>query len=380
MSLPLTGITVVALEHAIAAPFCTRQLADLGARVIKIERIKEGDFARHYDDRVLGQSSHFVWANRSKQSVALDLKEPASRRVLDALVANADVLVQNLGPGAASRLGLSFETLRADYPRLIVCDVSGYGSEGKYRDKKAYDLLIQAEAGLLSISGTKHAPCKSGISIADIAAGMYAYSGILTALIQRQRTGLGSHVNVSMLESLVEWMGYPLYYAFNGASPPTREGSAHASIYPYGPFDTKDGTVIFAIQNEREWESFCRIVLQQPHLSTSSNFRSNALRHKNREYLQTLISDVFEKCTTAAVERMLEEARIANGRMNDMHAVWDHPQLKETGKWAEVETPNGLIPALLPPAQNSSFDFVMGAVPKLGQHTERIMHELGLFD
>src|SRR5215203_2227951 len=258
MTRPLDGITVVTLEHAIAAPFCTRQLADLGARVIKVERPRAGDFARSYDTRVRGLSSHFVWTNRSKESIALDVKHAGARAVLDALVARADVLVQNLAPGASARLGLDHATLHAAHPRLIVCDISGYGSDGPYRDRKAYDLLIQSESGFLSVTGTPDEPAKAGCSIADIAAGMYAYTNILAALIERQKTGRGCRIDVSMLESMVEWMSYPLYYAMDGAAPPPRAGAAHATIYPYGPFPAGDGrTVMLGLQNEREWEAFC---------------------------------------------------------------------------------------------------------------------------
>src|ERR1700712_2667523 len=264
MTRPLDGITVVTLEHAIAAPFCTRQLADLGARVIKVERPGTGDFARAYDDRVNGMASHFVWTNRSKESLTLDVKQPVAAEVLARLLKGADVLVQNLAPGAAARLGLSYDALKESHPRLIVCDISGYGDDGPYRDKKAYDLLIQSESGFLSVTGSQDEPAKAGCSIADIAAGMYAYSSILAALIQRGKTGHGSHIDVSMLESMVEWMNYPMYYAFEGAEPPPRAGAAHATIYPYGPFTAGDGVaVMLGLQNEREWTVFCELVLQQ---------------------------------------------------------------------------------------------------------------------
>src|SRR5690554_3253107 len=281
---PLDGITVVTLEHAVAAPFCTRQLADLGARVIKIERPQVGDFARAYDTRVRGLSSHFVWTNRSKESVTLDLKHPEGMEILHRLVAKADVLVQNLAPGAAARLGMSFETLHERYPQLIVCDISGYGSDGPYRDKKAYDLLVQSESGFLSVTGSADEPAKAGCSIADISAGMYAYSNILAALVQRGKTGKGSHIDVSMLESMVEWMGFPMYYAFDGAEPPPRAGAAHATIFPYGPFVVGDGaSVMLGLQNEREWAAFCEGVLEQPALAKDERFSSNSQRVKNRE-------------------------------------------------------------------------------------------------
>ena len=299
---PLDGITVVSLEHAIAAPFCTRQLADLGARVIKVERHAGGDFARAYDQRVRGQSSHFVWTNRSKESLALDLKQPAAQAVLSQLLGAADVLVQNLAPGAAARMGLDYATLEPMHPRLIVCDISGYGEDGPYRDKKAYDLLIQAEAGMLSVTGTPDDPSKAGNSIADIAAGMYAYSGILSALLLRGRTGQGSHIDVSMLEALGEWMGYPLYYAFEGAPPPPRTAASHASIYPYGPFPTGDGdTVMLGLQNEREWKLFCAEVLQAAELASDPRFDSNALRNENRAPLKALIVEAFAPLDAAQV-------------------------------------------------------------------------------
>src|SRR5213592_4927345 len=276
---PLDGTLVVSLEHAIAEPFCTRQLADLGARVIKIERPGVGDFARAYDERVRGLSSHFVWVNRSKESLTLDLKQPRAQEVLRKLIARADVLVQNLAPGAAARLGLGGDALRSRHPRLIVCDISGYGADGPYRDKKAYDLLIQSEAGFLSVTGTADEPSKAGPSIADIAAGMYAYTNILAALIQRDRTGRGQRIDVSMLESLTEWMSYPLYYAHEGAPPPPRTGAAHATIYPYGPFPAGDGKIVMlGLQNEREWSVFCDKVLHNAALATDSRFASNSKR------------------------------------------------------------------------------------------------------
>ena len=378
MTRPLDGITVVSLEHAIAAPFCTRQLADLGARVIKVERPGTGDFARAYDQRVRGEASHFVWTNRSKESLALDLKEPPALNALNALIASADVLVQNLAPGAAARMGLSWEVLHAKHPKLIVCDISGYGDDGPYRDKKAYDLLIQAEAGMLSVTGTPDTPSKAGNSMADIAAGMYAYSGILAALLQRSRTGEGSHIDVSMLESLAEWMNYPMYYAFEGAEPPPRTGASHASIYPYGPFATRDGAVILGVQNEREWAMFCEKVLGDATLAADARFNSNAQRNKNRAELQALILATFGKMDTVQVEQRLDEAQIANARMNDMAGLWAHPQLKARERWRTVGSPAGDIPALLPPGRNNSFEYRMDPVPAVGEHTEAILRELGM--
>lgn len=375
---PLDGITVVTLEHAIAAPFCTRQLADLGARVIKVERPGGGDFARAYDERVKGLASHFVWSNRSKESLTLDVKHAEAQKVLAHLLENADVLVQNLAPGAAARLGLSFDALHEKHPRLIVCDISGYGDDGPYRDKKAYDLLIQSESGFLSITGSPDQPAKAGCSIADIAAGMYAYSSILTALIQRGRTGKGSRIDVSMLESMVEWMSYPLYYAFDGANPPPRAGASHATIYPYGPFEAGDGKIVMlGLQNEREWAAFCRTVLQQPDLASDERFSSNSRRTAHQQQLQGLIGEVFSSITSEQLIARLEEAQIANARMNAMHEVWDHPQLKARQRWTQVATPNGPIPALLPPGRTDAFTPRMDAVPALGQHTEAILEELG---
>jgi itaconate CoA-transferase len=375
---PLEGITVVTLEHAIAAPFCTRQLADLGARVIKVERPGSGDFARAYDERVRGLASHFVWTNRSKESLTLDVKQAAAQDVLGKLIEGADVLVQNLAPGAAARLGLSYEALQPRHPRLIVCDISGYGSDGPYRDKKAYDLLIQSEAGFLSVTGTPDDPAKAGCSIADIAAGMHACSSILSALIQRGRTGRGSRIDVSMLESMVEWMSYPLYYAFDGAMPPPRAGAANATIYPYGPFPAGDGkTVMLGLQNEREWAVFCDKVLRRPELAADERFSSNSRRTEQREALRAIIVESFAALSAEQVIERLDDAQIANAHMNDMHDVWQHPQLKARGRWTDVPTPAGPVPALLPPGATDAYTPRMDAVPALGEHTQAILAELG---
>ena len=375
---PLDGITVVTLEHAIAAPFCTRQLADLGARVIKIERPGVGDFARAYDERARGMASHFVWTNRSKESLTLDVKHSQADAILDKLLEGADVLVQNLAPGAAARLGLSYARLRIKFPRLIVCDISGYGADGPYRDKKAYDLLIQSESGFLSITGSSEEPAKAGCSIADIAAGMYAYTNILAALIQRGKTGEGCNIDVSMLESMTEWMSYPLYYAMDGASPPPRAGAAHATIYPYGPFSAGDGgTVMLGVQNEREWQAFCTQVLCQPELVDDARFSSNSRRAAARAELGAIIRQAFAALSAAQVCERLDAAQIANARMNDMHEVWAHAQLQARGRWVEVDTPAGAMPALLPPGVPSAYTARMDAVPALGQHTDAILAELG---
>ena len=378
MTRPLDNITVVSLEHAIAAPFCTRQLADLGARVIKVERPGQGDFARAYDDRANGLASHFVWVNRSKESLALDLKQPAALAVLKDLLAGADVLVQNLAPGAAARMGLGYDALRSAFPRLIVCDISGYGNDGPYRDKKAYDLLIQSEAGYLSVTGTPEEPCKSGNSIADIAAGMYAYSSILAALLQRQQTGEGSHIDVSMLECLAEWMGFPLYYAYDGAPPPPRSGASHATIYPYGPFEAGDGkSVMLGLQNEREWKAFCEQVLLRPALAEDPLYASNAQRNENRAALRALILKEFGELTAAEVIERLERAKIANAQVNTMADLWSHPQLKARDRLGQVDTPVGPITALLPPGRNNSFRYRMDPIPAVGEHTEGILRQLG---
>lgn len=378
MTRPLDGITVISLEHAVAAPFATRQLADLGARVIKVERPGGGDFARGYDQRVRGQSSHFTWLNRNKESLALDVKQTEAKAALLQLLKTADVLVQNLAPGAAARMGLSYEALKGHNPRLIVCDISGYGANGPYRDKKAYDLLIQSEAGFLSVTGTPETPSKSGISVADIAAGMYAYTNILSALLLRGKTGEGSHIDVSMLEAMGEWMGYPMYYAFDGAPPPPRTGASHASIYPYGPFAAGDGgTVMLGLQNEREWQAFCEQVLRRPEVAVDARFCSNAARNQHRDELQALILQEFATLTAAQVVERLDAAGIANARVNDMAGLWAHPQLAARERWREVDTPAGRIPALLPPGVSSAFEYRMEQVPAVGQHNAAILAELG---
>jgi itaconate CoA-transferase len=375
---PLEGITVVALEHVIAGPFCTRQLADLGARVIKIERPGVGDPARAYDDRVHGMSSHFVWTNRSKESITLDLKQEAARRIVDQLLEHADVLVQNLAPGAAARMGYAYDALKDRYPRLIVCDISGYGADGPYRDKKAYDLLIQSESGLLSVTGSPERPSKAGCSIADIASGMYAYTNILAALIRRGRTGTGCRIDISMLESMAEWMSFPLYYAYDGAEPPVRAGASHATIYPYGPFPAGDGKVVMlGLQNEREWAVFCDKVLEQPALETDPRFSSGPKRSAARTQLFDLIAQAFSTLTAAQIVERLDAAQIGNARMNDMREVWDHAQLAARKRWAEVDTPVGKIRAMRPPGMPEDFDPRMDPIPAIGQHTEAILGELG---
>lgn len=371
-------MTVVALEQAVAAPFATRQLAELGARVVKIERPGEGDFARAYDQNIRGMSAYFVWLNRGKQSLTLDLKQPAGGEIMRRLLAKADIFIQNLAPGATDRLGLSAAVLAPDFPQLIVCDISGYGDSGPYRDKKAYDLLIQSEAGLLSITGTPEQPSKTGISVADICTGMYAYSGILTALLQRARTGKGSRVEVAMFEALCEWMIQPLLYAHFTGKRLQRSGADHVSIVPYGRFTAADGKdVMMGIQNEREWVQFCEQVLDRPELARDSRFNSNSRRLANREALLALVHEVFGSMSAAALVARLDRANIANARMNAMDEVWDHPQLAARGRWTQMGSPVGAVPVLRPPATHSDFEPEIGAVPAVGEHTLPILGELG---
>ncbi len=375
---PLEGITVLSLEQAVAAPFATRQLADLGARVIKIERPGVGDFARGYDATVMGESSHFVWLNRSKESLTLDVKHPNAAEVLRRLLNQADVFVQNLAPGATGRLGLSTKALRREYPRLVVCEISGYGSSGPYRDRKAYDLLVQAEAGLLSITGTPEEQVKVGIAVADIAAGMYAYSGVLTALLMRDRTGEGAALEVSMLEALGEWMSYPMYYGVYGGTAPQRSGARHAVIAPYGPFAGGDGEVVYlGIQNEREWQAFCAGVLDRPELAYDPRFAANASRVEHRCALDAEIEKVFANLSTPDILARLDEAHIANARLRTVQQLADHPQLAARGRWREVDTPAGPIRAAAPPASLAGVEPVMGPVPALGAHTDAILGDLG---
>jgi crotonobetainyl-CoA:carnitine CoA-transferase CaiB-like acyl-CoA transferase len=378
MKHPLEGLTVVAIEQAVAAPFATRQLADLGARVIKIERPGTGDFARSYDTTVNGLSSYFVWLNRSKESLTLDLKRPEAREVVQRLLERADVLVENLAPGAAPRLDLDAAALTARHPRLIVCSVSGYGAPGPYASKKAYDLLVQSEVGLLAVTGTEAQPCKVGISVADIAAGMYAYSGILTALLSRTSTGRGSILTVSLFDALAEWMSAPAYYTAYGGTAPRRTGPHHASIAPYGPYETaEDGPVFFAIQNAREWARFCRDVLCRPDLEQDGRFRTNHDRVRHRHALDAEIAAVFGGLSAAEAIGRLDNAGIANARLGSIAAFVDHPQLLARQRWHEIDSPAGPLRALLPPVDMPGIAPLMGAVPALGQHTDTILAELG---
>jgi itaconate CoA-transferase len=374
---PLAGVTVVSLEQAIAAPYASRHLADLGARVIKLERPGTGDFARGYDTRVDGTSSHFVWTNRSKESLTLDIKDQRGLAVARRLLREADVFIQNLAPGAAARAGLGADELQADNPGLVVCNISGYGTPGPYETMKAYDLMVQSEAGLLSVTGTEDEMAKVGVSIADIAAGMYAYSSVLAALLERGRTGRGAVLDVSMLEATVEWMGFPLYYAYDGAEPPPRAGAAHATIYPYGPFTSRDGKVVMmAIQNEREWQAFCARFLQDPGLAHRPEYSTNAARNHHRESLRALIEERFAALSAEEATAALAAVPVAHARVNTMHEVWEHPQLAARDRWHQVKTPTGVAPALAPPAFTTPPR--MDPVPRVGEHTRAILAELGL--
>jgi len=375
---PLDGITLVALEQAVAAPFATRQLADLGARVIKIERPGVGDFARDYDQTVKGQSAYFVWLNRSKESLTLDVKHARAAEILKRLIGNADVFIQNLAPGAAGRLGLDAATLLAQHPRLIVCDVSGYGDSGPYAHKKAYDLLVQSEAGVLSVTGTPETQTKVGISIVDISAGMYAYSGILTALYQREKTGKGTRVDVTMFESLAEWMSHPLNYTHFGGKPPQRSGPDHATIVPYGRFKCGDGAyVMLGIQNEREWAKFCAGVLGMPGLATDDKYNNNTKRTSRRAEVVALIETVFARMKAEEVVARLDAADIANARINTPQEVWDHPQLKARNRWREVGSPAGPLPVLLPPVTMPEFEARLDPIPAIGEHTDCVLADIG---
>ncbi|MFO7193371.1 MULTISPECIES: CaiB/BaiF CoA-transferase family protein [Thermocrispum] len=381
MTPPLAGITVVTLEQAVAAPYATRQLADLGARVIKVERPDGGDFARHYDQTALGQSSYFVWLNRSKESITLDVKQPEGAAILDDLVARADVVVHNLGPGVADRLGVSAARLRAKHPRLVHCTISGYGTTGPWASRKAYDLLVQCETGLVSLTGTADDMAKAGISVADIAAGMYAYSGILAALFRRATTGEGSTVEISLFEALGEWMGQPVYYTRYGGSAPKRVGAQHATIAPYGPYTTKDGdVVVLAVQNQREWVALCRILLEDPNIAEDPKFATGSARVANRDELNAIIQRKFDTLDTETALHRLDEARVANGRVNSMQDFIEHPVLAARDRWRTVPSPGGELAALKPPADIAGVEPVFGPVPALGEHTEAILRELGRTD
>ena len=374
---PLDGITVLSFEHAIAAPLCTRQLAELGARVIKVERRGAGDFARYYDERVKGQSSHFIWTNRSKLSLTLDIKHEQSYLILERLLSQTDVLVQNLAPSAMRKIGLDYESLQTNHEKLIVCNISGYGPGGPYQHKKAYDLLVQAEAGFLSVTGTEEHMVKAGISVADTAAGMHAFSAILAAIIQRGKTGKGSRIDISMLEAMVEWMGFPLYYAYDGAPPPPRMAADHASIYPYGVFKTGDHKIILiGLQNDREWAAFCKYVLAKPNLIKDSRFSTNALRSENRDTLKEIIQTLFSTQTSDQISTKLDDAQIAFANVNDMKSVWNHPQLEALDRFVATPTPEGIVSSLKPPTNNSEYEPTLSGIPAVGEHTKKILKEL----
>ena len=377
MALPLSHVTVVSLEQAIAAPLATRHLADLGARVIKVERPGGGDFARYYDSAAGGLCSHFAWANRSKESITLDLKAAAGKEILARLLERADVFVQNLAPGAVERLGFDDARLGGSYPELIVCHVSGYGADGPYRDKKAYDLLIQAETGVVSVTGSEDEAAKSGIPVADIAGGMYAYSSILAALLQRERGGGGCVLHVSLFDGLCEWMGFPAYYALGGSRLP-RTGASHAAIAPYGPYATGDGrTILFAIQNQREWERFCVSVLEKPEVASDSRFADNTQRVQNRAALREEIESILSGLTVTEATARMEQAQIANAELRDVEAFWAHPQLVARGRVAEVESPVGPLPALQPATTSEEWTPRFDPIPEAGADTRALLDELG---
>ncbi|MGW2340508.1 CaiB/BaiF CoA transferase family protein [Streptomyces sp. NPDC001661] len=375
---PLSGITVVSLEQAVAAPYATRQLADLGARVIKVERPDGGDFARRYDTTVHGESSYFVWLNRGKESLTLDVKSPAGREILDELLADADVFVQNLGPGAAARLGLDAATLAARHPRLIPCTVSGYGTDGPWADRKAYDMLVQCQTGLVSLTGTAEETARAGVSIADIAAGMYAYSGILTALFTRATTGVAHAVEVSLFEALAEWMGQPANYTRYGGTQPPRIGTQHATIAPYGAYTARDGKqILISVQNEREWRALCEQFIERPELASDPRFATGSARVAHRDELNVVIAERFLACDGADAAKVLDAAGIANAGVNDVAEFLDHPVLSGRGRWHEVGTPGGPVQALRPPADLAGIEPRMDPVPALGEHTERLLAERG---
>ncbi|MFF5140100.1 CaiB/BaiF CoA transferase family protein [Streptomyces sp. NPDC013157] len=378
-ALPLSGITVVSVEQAVAAPFATRQLADLGARVIKVERPGGGDFARRYDTTVHGESSYFVWLNRSKESVTLDLKTDAGRAILERLLADADVFVQNLAPGAAARMGLGAETLADRFPSLIPCSISGYGSTGPWADRKAYDLLVQCQTGLASLTGNEHGSARVGVSIADIAAGMYAYSGILTALFTRATTGVARAVEVSLLEALAEWMSQPAYYTRYGGTQPPRLGTQHATIAPYGAYTAADGRdVLFSVQNEREWAALCERFLGRPGLVTDPRFATGSARVAHREQLNVIVAKRFGELDSDEVTKLLDAAGIANAGVNEMTDFLAHPVLSGRDRWREVRLPGGAaVSALLPPVGLAGTAPRMDAVPAAGQHTDTILAGLG---
>ena len=376
MTLPLEGLRVIAVEQAVSAPFCTRQLADLGADVIKIERPGEGDFARGYDQVMHGESAYFAWLNRGKRSVELDIRSEPGRSQLGALVRGADVFVHNLVPGAIERLGLGYEAVRADAPRLVWAGISGFGPDGPYRDRKAYDMLVQAEAGIVAMTGTPEAPAKVGISIADIGSRMYAYSSILAALLRRGRTGEGSRIDISMFECMTEWMTPPLYTWLGAGRVPARTGVRHNMIVPYGAYPCADGDVLFAIQSDGEFRRLATAVLLQARLADDPRFATNAARLANRELLEALIEATFVELTADTVVERLDAAGLASARVNEVPTVAGHPQLVARDRWVTVDSPSGLIPALRPPHNIAGVEAPMGRVPALGESTRAVLDAL----
>ncbi|CDO91531.1 carnitine dehydratase [Mycobacterium triplex] len=375
---PLAGITVVSLEQAVAAPYATRQLADLGARVIKVERPQGGDFARGYDRAVHGESSYFVWLNRRKESLTVDVKQPEGRRIVDRLLEGADVLVQNLAPGAAARLGLDAESVSRTHPQTITATISGYGQDGPWSDRKAYDLLVQAEAGLLSVTGSPDEVARTGVSIADIAAGMFTFSAILTALYTRATTGAIHPVSVSLFDALVEWVSQPLYYGRYGGTAPPRTGARHPTIAPYGPFTAGDGqTILLAVQNPAEWQRLCETVLGRTDLVADPRFATNPDRVANRDELEAIIAAAAARLSSEELEKRLQTAGVAHARMNDVDQLWLHPVLVGRDRWQEIQTPGGPAAALPPPAALAGVDPLIGDVPALGEHSRKILCELG---
>ncbi|CAN5721635.1 CaiB/BaiF CoA-transferase family protein [soil metagenome] len=375
---PLTGIRVIALEQAVAGPLCTRHLVDLGADVIKIERPGKGDFARSYDTTVRGQSSYFVWLNRGKRSVTLDMKHPEAREILDRLAGTADVIVQNLGPGAVERLGFSPNRLRARFPSVIVCSISGYGSGGPYAERKAFDLLLQGETGVIATTGTAETPAKLGISVGDIGAGIYGAMGVLAALYERKSTGEGKIVETSLFDALSEFMGYPAYYTLYGGEPPDRAGVRHATVVPYGAYRCGDGQqVLLAVQTEAQWAAFCTVVCEKPEWIGDSRFATTPSRRQNRDILEPAIERAFAAFSRDEVTRRLELADVPYGDLNEISQFLEHPQLRERNRWRQIDSPHGPLQAILPPITFEKTELVMGAIPAVGEHTDQVLTELG---
>lgn len=378
MSLPLDGVTVLSLEQAVAAPLASRHLADLGARVIKVERVGEGDFARSYDAAVLGLASHFVWLNRGKESIAVDVKDPAGLAVVRKLVATADVFIQNSAPGAARRLGLDADELRSQHPSLIVVNINGYGDAGPYRDRKAYDMLVQAETGLCSITGSPETPAKTGIPASDLAAALYALTSVQAALFRRERTGAGATVDISLFDATVEWLGHPMYLQLYQHTQVARMGLAHAAIAPYDAYPTADGQIMIGVQNDRGWRTLVTDVFGRPDLADDERFVTNIDRVRNRGQVDTAVAQQTRRFSTGDLDARLAAAGIPAAQLNDMAALVAHPQLSARDRWREIDTEAGPIRAVLPPMTFADVEMRMGAVPALGQHTDALLAEIGL--